>query len=97
MGSVIAHCTLQTPAVYYGAGEILTGVSNSAFRKSSEREGRTCLFSSLLSWLNSGTRVTLSPSDKSNERLSPAMGPRWWGPRRYLSSYGRQNWELFYT
>lgn len=71
-------------------------VSNSAFRKSSEREGRTCLFS-LLSWLSSGTTVTLSPSDKSNERLSPEMGPRWWGPRHYLSSYGRQNWELFYT
>lgn len=79
MGSVTAHCTLQTPAVYYGAWWNTNRVSNGAFRKSSEREGRTCLFS-LLSWLSSGTTVTLSPSDKSNERLSPEMGPRWWGP-----------------
>lgn len=57
-GKRYSSCTLQTPAVYY-AGEIWTGVSNGAFRKSSEREGRTYLFSSLLSWLNSGSHSDL--------------------------------------
>lgn len=71
MGNVIAHCTLQTPAVYYGASEIWTGVSNGAFSKSSEREGRTCLFSSLLSWLNSRSHSDLKFKCQKQWEIEP--------------------------